>query len=203
MTKGRVPKVIEFGLEQEVVELLKQGMGPKVISDTLNKRHNLTVKLNHVNIISFRNSLPSSIFKAIKNDHLEQFYVKPIEQLRGEMEVIRDRVYPELLRAIELKDARQIRVLEKVYVDTWDRVAKMEELINPTGEMKAKVIHIQQQFNLMKGHIEEVFSKLCPECRAIVLSETEFKTTPPVIIDAVYVDHEEGVESAAPEISNV
>jgi len=195
--KGRTSKVVEYELEHEVIELLKKGLGPKVIADTLNKRHNLAKPLNHVNIIAFRDTLPLQIYQTIKEEHLQEFYVKPLERLRSEMNIIREHVFPELVKAIEIADTRKIRVLERAFMDTWDRIAKMEDIINPTGEMKAKVIHIQQQFNLFKDHIDKTFSKLCPECRAMVLAETENKTTP-IIIDAEVIDETPHTDTNSP-----
>jgi len=183
MVQGRQSKVKEFGIEAEVIELLRRGQGPKVISDLLNKRHpEFPIPLNHVNIISFREGLAPEVWKAMEMERVEEFYIKPVEKLRGEMELLRESAFPALLTAIERGDVKKVRILSKTFMDTWDRVARLEEVINPTGEMKAKVVHIQQQFNVMKDRLSDVFGRLCPDCRNIVMSWGK-EMAGPLVID--------------------
>ena len=167
-------KVVAYDIREEVVDLLVRGKGPAVIAGILNAEHSFPVPLNHVNIINFRNSLGEKMLATIdrkKQTELQRVFMKPLEEARSEMAEIRDRVLPAYFLEIS-KDAPDTKLLmayHKVFTDTFDRMAKLEGIIEPRGAIRDQYIQINQQFNDVIGKLVDVMADMCPTCRSLLI----------------------------------
>jgi len=158
----------------ETIEIMKQGNGPLTTARILNNRHpDLPKKINHVNVISFRDSLPEGIFKAVQAQRPEDQYIDPAQRLMAELKGLRETIYPKLMAAVEAKDSRMVMALSKTFMATWDRMAKIEEMMNPKADLKSREREIQKEFENIKKQITTAFDQLCPECRVKLLSLTK------------------------------
>lgn len=184
---GRASKVVEFGLVDEAMDLMfHKGLGPTVTAKILNRRHEreLPVPLNYQNLQNWRDTIPRHQLKALEEESAQRFYIDPIKEIRAELELVRSEIYPLLLDNLatggEVKEAEK---LFKMFLSAWDRVAKIERIIEPRSEMKAKYIQINQQFNDFMQLFQELYPRLCKECQSLFLDTTserviDIKTEP-------------------------
>lgn len=181
---GRVSKVVEYGLVDEAMELMfRKGLGPQVTAKILNRWHRreLPVPLNYQNVQNWRDTIPKHQLKALEEESVQRFYIDPIKEIRAELELVRGDILPLLTENLEdggdVKDAER---LYRMFIQSWDRVAKIEKLIEPRSEMKAKYIQINQQFNDFMQLFQELYPRLCGECQSLFLDATNER-----VIDAV------------------
>lgn len=166
---GRASKVVEYDLVDETMDLMfRQGLGPQVTAKLLNRRHlgEFTVDLNYQNIQNWRDTIPGHQLAVLEKESAQRFYIDPIKEVRAELELVRGDILPLLLD--ELKDGGDVKDAERLFrmfMAAWDRVAKIEKLIEPRSEMKNQYIQINQQFNDFMRLFQEIYPKLCNECQ--------------------------------------
>ena len=170
---GRSAKVVEYGLVDEAMELMfRQGLGPQVTAKLLNRRHRneLTVPLNYQNVQNWRKSIPGHQLAVLEKEAAERFYIDPIKEVRAELELVRGDILPLLLDELaEGGDVKDAERLFRMFMAAWDRVAKIEKLIEPRSEMKNQYIQINQQFNDFMRLFQEIYPRLCEDCRSLFI----------------------------------
>lgn len=178
---SRVSKVRNLGLEKEVLELRQKGFGAVTISKKLNELHKLEGphSLHFNNITNFLNSVPRETMIALKEEHIEEVYIEPLRQLKSDLSDLRGPLFEKAKAILNKKEEvlkrEEINSLEvylRHYEDVWDRIAKIENLLKPEETIRAKNIFILQQYNQVKGLIDEVIST-CENCRQHFLGKLQ------------------------------
>ncbi len=183
-------KVIKYGMEEEVIALLGRGKGPNIIAARLNAEHDFEVPLNHVNIINFRKGLPGKFLKGMEQKEFDDNYLDPMQEAVAELAEFREAVMPEFLRAIKEQETKELQVWAKVYMDLFDRHAKLEGIITPRAEMKVKYLQINNQFNDLMDRFVRVFRRLCPADQQLVMNEMGDQSGGFITVDALEVKEE-------------
>ncbi len=169
---GRAAKIVEYGLVDEAMDLMfRQGLGPQVTAKIINRRHRLELPslLNYQNVQNWRDSIPRHQLKALQDESAQRFYIDPIKEVRAELELVRGDILPLLLEELDGGDVKDAERLFRMFMSAWDRVAKIEKLIEPRSEMKNQYIQINQQFNDFMRLFQELYPRLCHECQALFL----------------------------------
>ncbi len=158
--------------------MLMARKGPSIIAAELNASNDLPDPFNHVNIINFRDSLPAETLRAIElvdKERAMEFYLKPVEEAREQIQAFQDLVMPKLITALKQADLKAIRVYHKAFTDLFDRLAKIEGIVEPRQEIKAKYVQVNQQFNFVLNRLFRALRgpKMCDSCRDHILAEME------------------------------
>lgn len=144
-------------------------LGPGVIANRLNEANpDLPSKFTHVNIINFRDSLGRKALKVMDRQEVEETFIDPLKEVRGEMKELREKVLPKFKKAIARGDPAELRTFTKTYMDLFDRFAKLEHIIEPRAEMKVKYMQVNQQFDTVMAELMEAWRDFCPDCQKIM-----------------------------------
>lgn len=170
---GRISKIRRLDLEREVMELRQKGFGPQTIAKALNERHNLkgADEIIFTNVYNFLQSVPKAMKDAITEEHVEQYYIQPLNQMKTDLNDLHSLLLPKAKailsqdKAVLTKDeVMSLQTFLRHWEELFDRIAKVEGILNPSETIKAKNVIIIHQFNAIKELVNEIVGS-CESCR--------------------------------------
>ncbi len=194
---GRISKVRELDLERQVMELRQKGLGAVTIARRLNEEYKLegSKALIPSNVDNFLKTISQEAIAEMKQKDLEELVIEPAQQLKQDLAQLRGPLFQKanriLLREKDVLTKDEINSLNTFlshYEEVWNRIAKIENILKPEENIKAKNVVIIQQFN----EIKEMVSKIvldCPHCGPLLMQKlnptpepilAEVKDVPPV-----------------------